>query len=212
MTLHYEHRPSLTWRRRAALPLAVGLALMLGLSACGEDDDGEAATPTTTEAGSDETTTTTSEEAAVGETVEITGVDYDFEGVPDSVPVGTSLSFTNGSEGEVHEMVVFRVDDDESRPLEEIFSLPEEEAEEVTEFKGVALALPGQPGFVPEGDLTLDEPGTYALLCFINVGADPAAYEAVFANPPAEGEDPPEIPGTGGPHFTQGMVAELTVE
>ncbi|HWH35362.1 MAG TPA: hypothetical protein VNT56_08610 [Acidimicrobiales bacterium] len=195
-------------RRRAALPLAAGLALALGLAACDDDDDD---TTTTTAATGAEGTTTTAAGSATGDTVDITGVDYAFEGVPQSVPAGTTLAFTNGSEGEVHELVALRIDDDQNRPLEELLGLPDEEAEEVTEFQGVSVALPGEQGTVVEGDLTLDEPGTYALLCFIPTGADPAVYEEILANPPPEGEGPPDVPG-GPPHFTQGMVAELTVE
>ena len=201
-------------RRRRIGILAASVALTLGLAACGDDDD-DAAT-TTTEAPEDSTTVqpTTTESTsggASGETVEITGVDYTFQGVPETVSAGTELTFTNASEREVHELVAMRIDDDETRPLEELLGLPEEEAAQVTQFQGVAVALPGEDGMVVEGDLILDEPGTYALLCFIPTGADPQAYRDLMANPPSEGEGPPDIPG-GPPHFTNGMVAELTVE
>ena len=203
-------------RRRRIGVFAASLALTLGLAACGSEDVEDAAT-TTTEASGESTTTaepTTTEGpdgGATGETVEITGVDYSFQGVPESVTPGTELTFTNASEGEVHELVAIRIDDDETRPLEELLGLPQEEAEQVTQFQGVAIALPGEDGMVVEGDLTLDEPGTYALLCFIKTGADPQAYRDLLAGPPPDGAGPPDIPG-GPPHFTNGMVAELTVE
>ncbi len=38
---------------------------------------------------------------------------------------------------------------------------------------GVSVAPPEAPGNVVEGELVLDEPGRYALLCFIPTGADP---------------------------------------
>ena len=189
--------------RRRALPAVAMLALALGLTACGDDDD--SATTTTTE------TTSTSAEGAGGETTEITGVDYAYEGVPDSVEAGTTLSFTNGSEGnEVHELILLRVDDEETRPVEELVGLPQEEAMEVTQFQGVAVALPGEDGMVVEGELTVAEPGRYALVCFIPTGADPQVYRDLFASPtPPEG--PPDVEG-GPPHVANGMYAELTVE
>lgn len=209
ITAHRRHR----WRRIGVF--GASIALTLGLAACGSEDVDDAATTTTEaseESTTEEPTTTESPDGgATGETVEITGVDYSFQGVPESVRAGTELTFTNASEGEVHELVAIRIDDDETRPLEELLGLPEEEAGEVTEFQGVSVALPGEDGMVVEGDLILEEPGTYALLCFIPTGADPQAYRDLLAGPPPEGEGPPDIPG-GPPHFTNGMVAELTVE
>lgn len=193
-------------RSRRALPTIAVVVLALGLVACGDDAD-DAATTTTS---SGETTSTTAEGGAGGDATEITGVDYAFEGVPDSLEAGASLSFTNGSEAEVHEMILLRIDDDETRPMEELVELSEEEAMEVTQLQGVAVALPGEDGMVVEGDLTLAEPGRFALVCFIPTGADPQVYRDLFSGPPPEGP-PPDVEG-GPPHFTQGMFAELTVE
>lgn len=199
-------------RRLRLGAIAAGLALTFGLAACGDDADD--ATTTTTDASeqtttTEETTTTEADGAATGETVEITGVNYAFEGVPETVEPGTELSFTNASEDEVHEMVVVRIDDDETRPLEELIGLGDA-AQEVVEDVGVAVALPGEDGMVVDGELVMEEPGRYALLCFIPVGADPQVLEELMANPPAEGEEPDL--GDGPPHVTQGMAAELTVE
>jgi hypothetical protein len=196
-------------RRRFAVPAAAVLTLTLGLAACGNDDDDDEAATTTTVA--DQETTTTE---AGGETVDITAVDYDFQGVPDSVPAGTELSFTNGSDGEVHEIVLLRINDDETRSVEELAALPESESEALF-TQGppalVSIALPGEEGMAVVGSPTVAEPGRYALFCFIPTGADPQAYRDLFAAPPSDDEGPPDIPG-GPPHVTQGMFAELTVE
>lgn len=190
----------------------VGLVVLLtlGVAACdgGTEDastDTESPAPIDEE-GAEETP------AATGETVRITGVDYAFEGVPDSVEPGTELTFTNASEAEFHEMVVMRIDDDEDRTVEELLQLSEDESEQVTEFVGVQFAPPGEDGIsppdAPPGPVVLEETGRYALLCFIPTGADPEAF--VQALEEGEGEGPPDVEG-GPPHFTKGMAAEVTV-
>lgn len=185
------------------------LALVLVVAACGDDEGGDttvvtdgADTSVTSEA------TDTTGDQATGEQVNIVGVDYAFQGVPESVPVGTELTFSNESEAEVHEMVLVRIDDDETRPLDELLGIPEEEAGEVTEFKGVSVAFPGEDGTVVDGSLVVDEPGRYALLCFIPTGADPQAFRDAIES--GDTEEAPEVEG-GPPHMTQGMAAELTV-
>ncbi len=210
--MHVKNEPSIRRRRRRlAVPAAAVLTLTLGLAACGDsNEDDDAAAPTTTVAAQQPTTT----EATGGETVEITGIDYELQGVPESVPAGTELSFTNGSDGEVHELIIFRIKDDETRSVEELAALPESESEAAFTPGPPALgsiALPGEEGMVGVGSTTLTEPGRYALFCFISTGADPQAYADLFAAPPSDSEGPPDVPG-GPPHITQGMFAELIVE
>lgn len=199
-------------RGRRVAPTIAALALALGLSACAGDDADDAATTTTSSGETTSTTeaTSTTAEGASGDATEITAVNYAFEGVPDTFEAGGTLSLTNASEDEVHELILLRIDDDETRPLEELIGLAEEEATEVTRFQGVSVALPGEDGMVVDGDLTLAEPGRYALMCFIPTGADPQVYRDLFASPtPPEG--PPDVEG-GPPHVANGMYAELTVE
>lgn len=197
-----------TMRRPLAL-LATGL-LALGLTACGDDDDTAAATEdeTSTDVAETETDTETEseEEAAAGETVEITAVDWAFEGVPESVEAGTKLSLVNEGE-EPHEVVAIRIPDDETRPVSELVALPQEELGAVfggePEPATVVLAASGTtdtPGAVV-GDGTLTEPGRYAIVCFLPVGSDDSILES--EGPPPEGDAPP--------HVSQGMFAELVV-
>ena len=135
-----------------------------------------------------------------------------YSGVPDEVATGAEFTFTNDSQNEVHEIVMFRVADGETRSLEELLELPDEEIGAITEFKGVLVALPGTEGANPEGagnSIAMDEPGRYAILCFIPEGADPDAVAEAMKNPDAEG--PPDM-GDGTPHAFLGMVAEYEVK
>ena len=162
--------------RRPFAFAAVGL-LALGLAACGDDDD---------------------------EVLEVTAVDWAFEGVPESVEAGTRLSLVNEGD-EPHELVAFRIPDDETRPVSEIVALPEEELGPIFgagEPAAVILAATGTtdpPGAVV-GDGTRTEAGRYAIVCFLPVGADDSVLES---------EGPPESDAP--PHVSQGMFAELVV-
>jgi plastocyanin len=145
-------------------------------------------------------------------TIDITGTDYMYSGVPEEVATGAEFTFTNDSQNEVHEIVMVRIADDETRSLDELLELSDEESAEVTEFKGVLVALPGTEGANPEGpgtSITMDEPGRYAIVCFIPEGADPDVVAEAMQNPDAEG--PPDM-GDGTPHAFLGMVAEFEVK
>lgn len=146
----------------------------------------------------------------VSGTIEVTGQDYEFVGVPELVASGAEFTFTNASTAEVHEMIVIGIPADETRTLEELLELPEEETADFP-FQGVLVALPGEDGANPEGpgsSITISEPGRYAVVCFIPQGADPAVVEEAMAG---GGEGPPDM-GGGTPHAFLGMAAEFTVE
>lgn len=185
--------------------LRVGAAAtiaLLSLAACGDDDDDETGSGSGTEV---------TEDTEAGATVEVTGIDYGYEGLPDTIEAGSKLSFTNSSDKEAHELVAFLIPEGEERSMEELLALPEEELGAVfggePEPATVILAAPGQtdqPGAVV-GDGTITESGRYGVACFLPVGGDPA----VVLDPNAEG--PPDT-GDAPPHFVQGMFAEFTVE
>lgn len=147
----------------------------------------------------------------VSGTIEVTGQDYSFFGVPEVVASGAEFTFTNGSGGEVHEMVLMKVADLETRTIEELLALPEGESDTLVEFQGVLVALPGEAGANPEGagtSITVTEPGRYAVVCFIPQGADPAAVAEAMQG---GAEGPPDL-GDGTPHALLGMSAEFQVE
>ena len=145
----------------------------------------------------------------VGGTIAVTGQDYSFGGVPSVVASGAEFTFTNGSEAEVHEMLVMKFAVDETRTIEELLELPESDFERLIEFRGVLVALPGEDGSNPEGSgasVAVTEPGRYVLVCFIPQGADPA----VMAEAMQSGSEPSL--GDGTPHAFLGMVEEFQVE
>jgi uncharacterized cupredoxin-like copper-binding protein len=185
---------------RTALCTALAAIAVAG-AGCGDSSD----ETTGTGAGASSTAAPTS---AASKTLEITGIDYAFTGVPKTVAAGTVVTFKNTSTKEVHELVALRVKDGDTRPVSALLQLPEAERDQAAEFKGVSIALPGEPAVTPEGPVTLAQPGRYLFVCAIPTGADPAAYKAAMQNPTPG--PPPSIPG-GPPHVVQGMVSELTV-
>lgn len=193
--------------------LAGAAACTLILSACGGDDDAAAVVT------DDATAPGTSDDAAADEgagggpqeamTLEVVAVDYAFQGLPDAIDAGTKLALRNDAEAELHELVAFRLADDEDRTVEEIMGLAAEEMQAALgpEPTTVILAPPASAQIAtPIGDGTLDEPGRYAIICLIPTGADADEYLAAAAT----SEGPPDVDG-GPPHIAHGMYAELEV-
>lgn len=135
--------------------------------------------------------------------------DFSFENLPETVPAGTKLAVDNSAPTELHELVAFRINDTETRSVDELIALPESELLAVAGPvpATVLLAAPGAPQVTALGDGSLNEPGRYLLLCSIPTGVDPDEYLAAAAT----SIGPPDIPG-GPPHFEHGMYAELVVE
>ncbi len=130
------------------------------------------------------------------EQVEVTGVDYAFQGVPETVPAGpVAITFTNDG-GEVHELALARINDDVEESFGDLLQLPEEEALQKVSLSGHVFAFPGVSDTV-----FLDlEPGRFGIACFVPVGSTPQAVEGG-----EEVEGPPHA-------IAEDMFAELTVE
>jgi hypothetical protein len=144
-------------------------------------------------------------------TYNVAGVDYAFEGVPETVAAGSDFTLTNESAVEVHEIVLVRLPDGEDRSVEELLQLPPDDLMPLMMpgLVGVSAAPPLAEGMVVHGTMTVNEPGRYAMLCFIPTGADPDEFMAAAAA--AEGDGPPDVPG-GPPHTVHGMFAQFTVQ
>jgi plastocyanin len=139
----------------------------------------------------------------------VVGHDYYFEGLPTSVPVGTTIGFANEG-AEFHELALARKNDGVTESWDELLALPQEEAlAKVTVFD----PLYAEAGTTSEGTITLDQEGEYIALCFIPQGTAPS----IEIPDPAASMDPnapptmPEGLGTGAPHFILGMRQDFIV-
>lgn len=125
-----------------------------------------------------------------GEQVPVSAVDYEFDGVPASIPSGyATFKLTNDAPKEDHEMIIVKLTDAaDGQDVAEILSLPEKKQGKYLDFSsaGFMYAPPGQSFYAPI-DL---QPGTYAFACFLPVGGKKK----------------------GAPHFTEGMYGSFTVE
>jgi len=101
------------------------------------------------------------------ERVDVTGVDYEFKGIPKELPSGVvAFNFTNQAKDEDHEMVIFRVNDGVHASAKKLLSTPEKKVQKKVTFVGAAQAPPG------ESQVTLPEleSGRYVVACFVNTG------------------------------------------
>lgn len=130
-------------------------------------------------------------EECEGERLEIEGVDYRFEGVPETLEPGRYiLDFTNGSSsGEAHEAILVRRNDGVDASAEELLMMSDAERSELTTPVGLAAADQSDPRDVSVIDL---DPGEYIMVCTLPVGGEDAS---------------PDAP----PHAAEGMLQEFTV-
>ena len=138
--------------------------------------------------------------------IEVEATDYAFVGLPSTVPAGSSITLTNTSSAELHELVAVRLPDSETRSMEELVATPDALAAHFESVELVILAPPSAPTATVVGTGVLDAPGRYAIVCVVPTGADPTEYMEAAAT----SDGPPEVAG-GPPHLALGMWAEVTV-
>ncbi len=161
-----------------------------------------------------------------GLTIDVGGVEYAFTGLPTSVPLGTTLTFTNNG-AEIHELVLNRVADGVTESFDELMALNasgvdlEAEGYIDTDFGYRQLiAVPDQSA---EGGITLDQEGRYVALCYIPSGLEMARLMELGVDPSVLGPetDPSTLPPEAQafieevmgnpPHLAQGMIQEFVV-
>lgn len=139
--------------------------------------------------------------------VEVVGVEYAYQGLPGSVPAGTSLGFRNDG-AEVHELELYRINGGVDATLEELLGMDEAEVLSLVEQigGGPLIAIPGMSA---EQTIALDREGRYAIVCFIPQGL---TAEILGSLPPDVGPEhlPPELQAAQ-PHVALGMVQEFFV-
>ncbi len=118
--------------------------------------------------------------------IDVSGFDYRFEGIPSVLVGGNIFSFEFKNQGkEVHELVLFRLHDEPTEPIDVIFSQGEKQAQAKAKLLGGTSALSGQSAF----QVARLEPGRYAAVCFIPVSSG----------------------AKGPPHFSKGELTEFQV-
>jgi len=170
--------------RRGFINLGLSAGLVVALAAC----SGTGSSPTT----SASATASAVGSGASGPTIEVTGSDYKFEGLPTEVASGTQLTFKNSATDEDHMIIVVRKNDDATRELEDLLKNgTEEEQQSMTTMIGQLEANPGQAA---SGTIKLDQPGQYLALCPIPVGS--------MSGPASDAM----------PHYMKGMYQLFTVK
>jgi hypothetical protein len=203
---------------RVLLSIFAVLSLGVALAACGDDDDADTEDTTTTEPADEATDEgegegeegnpclggataegNDGEAPAEGATPVEVGVlesdgEYAFTGGEGLDTQGEYAMTLNNTGQELHMAFITRLADSETRSVEELLALPEEEQDSIeSEDLAEAFACPGQTSGAVA--VSIDEPGRYVLLCFIPVGST---------------ADAAELPD-GPPHAVFGMFREITV-
>ncbi len=149
--------------------LVAVMLIVLGGAACGERQ--EATVADTTSAPS-----TTAVPAAEGTGLDLTAVDYGFEGIPQSVPAGpVTVTLTNEG-AEEHQAVLVRLDDGVT-PEQYTAAAAEDAAAAYGMLEGFGGPSPLAPGETVSATSVLT-PGTYLALCFIPSPSDGTAHAA----------------------------------
>lgn len=125
-------------------------------------------------------------------TVTVTAREYDFEGIPKTLRIGTVVFELRNEGSEVHEMAFGRIKGDAS--LEALLELPESERARLNRIQELGLRARAAPS---ESDVALvpfTKPGRYAVADFVPVGTTSL-----------------EADTDGAPHTDEGMFAEFRV-
>ena len=128
-------------------------------------------------------------DACPGTALAATAIDYEFQGVPATLPAGlTKIKFTNSAPKEDHEFAIFRLlPAAEGMDTLELLKMPEKKAAKYADLDSAVFtfAPAGEEGYT----VAHLEPGKYVYACFI----------------PVDGKN------KNAPHFMEGMYGTFTV-
>jgi hypothetical protein len=122
--------------------------------------------------------------------IEVTALNYEYEGIPETLTAGEYGWLLENEADEWHEIVLLKKNEGVTESFQELLELPEDEVFANIEILGAAFAGPGESS----GVVTELVPGEYLAICFFPVGTTSLDVE-------------PE----GAPHHTEGMLHEFTV-
>jgi hypothetical protein len=128
--------------------------------------------------------------------LDVTGIEYEFQGLPKTVPAGeVAIRFTDNG-AEFHELQVLRIKSKDS--VKKLAGLSEKELAKKTEEIGGTFAEQGQTSYTIA---ELSKPGRYVVICHLPVGStsEEAAEEAGKKHDTKS-------------HAQEGMVQEIKVE
>lgn len=127
--------------------------------------------------------------------LQATGTEYEFQGLPKTLPAGkVAIQFTDNG-AEIHELELLRIKGKDS--VKKLAGLSESQLSKKAEEVGVTFAQQGETSYV---FADLSKPGRYAALCHLPVGStsEQAAEQAGKKHAKS--------------HAQEGMYAEITVE
>ena len=127
--------------------------------------------------------------------LDVTGIEYEFQGLPKTVPAGNvAIRFTDNG-AELHELEIFRVKSKDS--VKKIVGLSEKEQRKKIDESGITFASPGGTSYTIAD---LSKPGRYGVVCHLPVGStsEQAAQQAEKKHAKS--------------HAQEGMYATITVE
>jgi hypothetical protein len=129
------------------------------------------------------------------EQLQATGIEYEFQGLPKTVPAGkVAIQFTDNG-AEIHELEVLRIKGKDS--AKKLTGLSESQLGKKAEDVGSTFAMQGQTSYA---FADMSKPGRYAVLCHLPVGStSPQAAEEAGKKHAKS-------------HAQEGMYAEITVE
>jgi hypothetical protein len=130
--------------------------------------------------------------------VAVTGIEYEFQGMPKTLPAGkVAFQFTDTG-AELHEMEIFRIKGTDS--LRKILGLSEKDASKKTEMVASGFATQNETSYVIAD---MSTPGRYGVACHLPVGST--------SEREAERKSGGEHGGGATPHWKKGMRSEITV-
>lgn len=129
--------------------------------------------------------------------LDVTGIEYEFQGLPETVSPGpVAIRFTDTG-AELHELVIFRLKGKES--LRKLLGLSDKEQERKVEFVGATEAIQNETTYTIAD---MSTPGRYGVACFLPVGSTSKK----------KAEEAEHEHGGGTPHWKKGMRATITVQ